>query len=183
MTSFGRNEYRYVLFLRLIVDQGYREAEMSEVARYSVVESLLTLLAVAVQGMTGIARAQSTTAFVPEPIMTTITGVASATQGAQYNIALGTCSTGFTNSLSVSGIANACGQSINWNQDQQEGVSTINFDPQNTVNSTSGPWSITIYHNTPQALTPSLGRFGSLQPLLHADSSDLLSRNADGHRN
>jgi len=123
--------------------------------------SLLTLAALVVQGMTGVARAQNTTEFIPEPIMTTIIGTAYITQGAQYNIALGTCSTSFTNPLTVLDIANASRLVINWNQNQQAGISTIYFGSQNTVNSTSNSWPITDYNNTPQTqtlhLTPSLG--------------------------
>jgi hypothetical protein len=65
--------------------------------------------------------------------------------------------------LLVSGSATAGGYSINWNQDQQAGVSTIDFGPQNTANATAGPWPITVYNNTgsPESLslTPSLGVF------------------------
>jgi hypothetical protein len=65
--------------------------------------------------------------------------------------------------LSVSGVAIAGGYSINWNQDQQGGVSTIDFGPQNTQNVTAGPWPITVYNNTGStetlSLTPSLGVF------------------------
>jgi hypothetical protein len=68
-----------------------------------------------------------------------------------------------TYGLPVSGTANAGGLSINWNQNQQDGVSTIDFGPQNTVGQQSGPWPITVYNNTPTAetltLTPSLGVF------------------------
>jgi subtilase family serine protease len=65
--------------------------------------------------------------------------------------------------LSVSGAAIASGFAINWNQDQQAGVSTIDFGPQNTKNVTAGPWPITVYNNTLTAetltLTPSLSQF------------------------
>jgi hypothetical protein len=60
--------------------------------------------------------------------------------------------------LPVSGKAVAGGLSINWNQNQQGGVSTIDFGPQ-AQNVTVGPWPITVYNNTPTAetltLTPS----------------------------
>jgi hypothetical protein len=65
--------------------------------------------------------------------------------------------------LSVSGSVIAGGFAINWNQDQQAGVSTIDFGPQNTKNVTAGPWPITVFNNTPTAetltLAPSLGVF------------------------
>jgi hypothetical protein len=65
--------------------------------------------------------------------------------------------------LSVSGKATEGGYSINWNQDQQAGVSTIDFGPQNTKNVTAGPWPITVYNNTGAThtltITPSLGVF------------------------
>jgi len=60
---------------------------------------LLTLLAVTAMGMSSVATAQSTTGFIPEPIVTTIAGIANASQGSAYTNPLGTCSTGFTNSL------------------------------------------------------------------------------------
>jgi len=66
-------------------------------------------------------------------------------------------------SLSVSGVANVGGLAINWNQDQQNGTSTIDFGPQNTANVTAGPWPITVYNNTPSVqtltVTPSLSQF------------------------
>jgi hypothetical protein len=66
-------------------------------------------------------------------------------------------------SLSVSGSTIAGGYSINWNQDQQAGVSTIDFGPQNAAGVQAGPWPITVYNNTPSvetvSLTPSLGQF------------------------
>jgi len=66
-------------------------------------------------------------------------------------------------SLNVSGVANAGGLAINWNQDQQNGTSTIDFGPQNTKNVTAGPWPITVYNNTSSVqtltLTPSLSQF------------------------
>jgi hypothetical protein len=66
-------------------------------------------------------------------------------------------------SLPVSGWASAGGYSINWNQDQQAGVSTIDFGPHNTHGVTSGPWPITVYNSTLSTqtltLTPSLGVF------------------------
>ena len=65
--------------------------------------------------------------------------------------------------LSVSGTATAGGYSINWNQDQQAGMSTIDFGPQNVKNVTAGPWPITVYNNTGAThsltITPSLGVF------------------------
>jgi len=64
--------------------------------------SLLTLLVVAVLNMTGVAHTQSTTAFVPAPIVTTIAGVASASQGSAYTNQLGSCTSGLTNSLNSS---------------------------------------------------------------------------------
>jgi sugar lactone lactonase YvrE len=68
-----------------------------------------------------------------------------------------------TGTLTVGGWGGAGGLSINWNQDQQAGVSTIDFGPNNTSNVTSGPWPIIVYNNTPTAetltLAPSLGVF------------------------
>lgn len=65
--------------------------------------------------------------------------------------------------LTVSGQVISGGYSINWNQDQQTGVSTIDFGPQNTQNVISGPWPITVYNNTASTqtltLTPSLSVF------------------------
>jgi hypothetical protein len=65
--------------------------------------------------------------------------------------------------LSVSGAALQGGYTINWNQDQQASVSTIDFGPQNTANVTAGPWPITVYNNTggthTLTITPSLGVF------------------------
>jgi len=65
--------------------------------------------------------------------------------------------------LSVTDIVIPSGYAINWNQDQQGGISTIDFGPQNTKNIQSGPWPITVYNNTPTVetltLTPSLNVF------------------------
>jgi hypothetical protein len=65
--------------------------------------------------------------------------------------------------LFISGEAIPGGYEINWNQDQQGGVSTIDFGPLNSKNQTSGPWPITVYNNTPDTqtltLTPSLSVF------------------------
>ena len=68
-----------------------------------------------------------------------------------------------TGALTVGGWGGASGYTINWNQDQQAGVSTIDFGPQNTANVTSGPWPITVYNNTSTVetltLAPSLSVF------------------------
>jgi hypothetical protein len=65
--------------------------------------------------------------------------------------------------LTVSGQVISGGYSINWNQDQQAGVSTIDFGPQNTQNVTAGPWPITVFNNTASTetltLTPGLSVF------------------------
>jgi sugar lactone lactonase YvrE len=63
--------------------------------------SLLTLLAIVVLGMAGVAHAQTTTGFIPEPIVTTIAGAGYATQGSIYAVPLGTCPSGFTNLLNA----------------------------------------------------------------------------------
>jgi len=66
-------------------------------------------------------------------------------------------------SFPISGSTIAGGYSINWNQDQQNGVSTIDFGPQNVAGVQTGPWPITVYNNTPStemiSLTPSLSQF------------------------
>jgi sugar lactone lactonase YvrE len=65
--------------------------------------------------------------------------------------------------LSISSAVIQGGFSINWNQDQQDGVSTIDFGPQNTGGVTSGPWPITVFNNTSStqflSLSPNLGVF------------------------
>jgi sugar lactone lactonase YvrE len=66
-----------------------------------ILGSLLTLLAIVVLGMAGVAHAQSTTGFIPEPFVTTVAGLANFLQGGQYTNALGSCTTGFTNSLNA----------------------------------------------------------------------------------
>jgi phosphotransferase system HPr-like phosphotransfer protein len=81
-----------------------------------------------------------------------------------YSAQLVVSGSGFSSpALSVSGSATEGGYSINWNQDQQGGTSTIDFGPQNTKNVTAGPWPITVYNNTGSTntltITPSLGVF------------------------
>lgn len=106
------------------------------------------------------AGASCTFDVIPTPQSGQATGAYSATL-----VISGTGSSGSfsTYALSVSGTAISGGYSINWNQDQQAGVSTIDFGPQNTANATAGPWPITVYNNTPTAetltLAPSLGVF------------------------
>jgi hypothetical protein len=81
-----------------------------------------------------------------------------------YSAALVVSGNGYSSyPFTVSGVVGVGGFSINWNQDQQAGVSTIDFGPQNTKNVTAGPWPITVYNNTSsmQAMTlsPSLSVF------------------------
>jgi len=81
-----------------------------------------------------------------------------------YSATLVVSGGGFSSyALSVSGTAIAGGYAINWNQDQQAGVSTIDFGPQNAAGVEAGPWPITVYNNTGSAetvsLTPSLPQF------------------------
>jgi len=91
------------------------------------------------------AGASCTFDVVPTPQFGQAVGAYSATL-----VVLGTGSTTFSSyALTVSGVAIAGGYSINWNQDQQNGVSTIDFGSQNTKNVTAGPWPITVYNNTP----------------------------------
>jgi len=64
--------------------------------------SLMILFAIVALGITGVAHAQSTTGFVPEPFVTTIGGLAIVSgggQGPQYTNALNTCSAGIIDSL------------------------------------------------------------------------------------
>lgn len=69
----------------------------------------------------------------------------------------------YTVPLPVSSSVIPATYSINWNQDQQGGVSTIDFGPNNAANQTAGPWPITVYNNTPftetLTLTTSLSVF------------------------
>jgi sugar lactone lactonase YvrE len=88
-----------------------------------------------------------------------------------YSAALVVSGSGLSSpALSVSGSATASGYSINWNQDQQAGVSTIDFGPQNVKNVTAGPWPITVFNNTGSAetvsLTPSLAVYTTDVPTL-----------------
>jgi len=66
-----------------------------------ILGSLLTLLAIVILSMAGVAHAQTTTGFVPEPFVTTIAGLANYQQGGQWTNALNTCSAGITDSLNA----------------------------------------------------------------------------------
>jgi sugar lactone lactonase YvrE len=95
------------------------------------------------------AGASCTFDVVPTPQSSQTVGGYSATL-----VVSGTGSMTFSSyALTVSGAAIAGGYSINWNQDQQNGVSTIDFGPQNTKNVTAGPWPITVYNNMPSTET------------------------------
>jgi hypothetical protein len=106
------------------------------------------------------AGASCTFDIVPSPQSGQTAGAYSATLAVSGS---GTSVSFSSTPLSVSGTAIAGGYSINWNQDQQAGVSTIDFGPQNTANEKAGPWPITVYNSTPSTqtltLTPSLSQF------------------------
>jgi hypothetical protein len=92
---------------------------------------------------------------VPNPAAATPAGAISTTltvTGVDTNSVNYTAGT-----INVTGTVTAAGYSINWNQDQQAGVSTIDFGVNAAAPSTPyGPWPITVLNNTGAAQTLTL---------------------------